>query len=169
MAMCGNCGAQNPTTAERCGGCAADLVLFVPYQPGGAPMQTMPVRRDAIITAADGKLFGLRVRDGALIWWNQVGQIEESIFEVQIHDDRVFALTSGGLLFCIEYTTGRTRWAQPTQAGEQAALTVVAGLIFVAYGDTLDCLNTHGYRLWTQMIPGIGKRRITLAIPTPYQ
>ncbi len=167
MAMCGNCGAQNPANSERCGGCGSEMMLLA-YQAGTLPAP-QPVRRDVVITAADGKLFALRVFDGSLIWWNQLGHQDESIFQVQIHDERVFALTSGGLLFCIEYQSGRTRWAQPTQPGEEAALMVVAGLIFVAYGDTLDCLNTHGYRLWSQMIPGIGKRRITLAIPTPYE
>jgi outer membrane protein assembly factor BamB len=166
MAMCGNCGAQNPATAERCGGCAAELTVAALHP---SAQQRPIMRRDAIVTAADGKLFALRVRDGMLVWWNQLGRLEEQIFEVQIHEDRVFALTSGGLLFCIEYASGRTRWTHPTQPGSEGALMVVAGLIFVAYGDTLDCLNTHGYRLWTQRVAGIGRRPITLAIPAPQQ
>jgi hypothetical protein len=167
MAMCGNCGAQNPATADRCGACAADLnplAGFVPRDDGTAT----PMRRDTIVTAAEGKLYGLRVVDGVIVWWNQLGPTEDTIFEVQIHEDRVYALTASGQIFCIDYATGRTRWAHPTEPGAEAALMIVAGLVFVAHGDTLDCFNTHGYRLWSQLVPGIGRRtRITLAIPKP--
>lgn len=186
---CPACGTVNAPTYALCTACntplreRADLpkavsaappppaptkVVSAHWQVAGGAYANIPSRGDVsgeiMVVPVRGKLVGLHVRTGEMLWWNQLTHQDHGITDLVIDRELVFATTSTQMLFCIEYLTGRTRWTAPTTS-PSAILLVDGPRIFVSHGDDVHCYNIQGYRLWRQKLPGMAMSRTGLGLP----
>ena len=133
------------------------------YAEGSTP-RPRQANRVILVLTARGKLVGLSRDSGELIWWNQLTHQDHGITDLAITEDTIFATTSTQMLFCIDYRTGATRWTAPTTSA-RAKILVDGSYVFVVHSDDVNCFNIHGYRLWSQKLPGMGMARLGIGMP----
>ncbi len=153
--------AKRRPTARQGGAYATGTLPATIPTPHGEPKD---LNRSIVIVSASGKLVGFNVRTGQMVWWTQLTYHGQDVFDFVIFGSTIFASTTGRLLFCIDYLTGRTQWTAPLFSG-QATILVDGSHLFIADGDYVCCYNLHGYQLWSQHLPGMGSSRTTIALP----
>lgn len=125
--------------------------------PRGGPAAPSPVigtteDKSILVAAVSGKLVGLDVQTGAVVWEHA---IDNGTPQLLIGQGLVLAAV-GQSLYCCEYRTGRPMWRAALSAYAPRITMILEGDQIYAFGaGVVDAFDRIGRRLWTRpILPG---------------
>lgn len=135
-----------------------------------------PAFNDGIGVAvfASGEILGFRPENGSILWTAALGTAERNDAAAEIndirarpviHEDKVFVITSGGLLSALDLKSGGTVWEREIAGINQPWLAGNALYIVSADGDLTAVETETGKILWQNRLarwkdPDVRKKRL---------
>ena len=121
--------------------------------------------RSVVVVAFGGRLFGLSVEDGAVLW--EHGGLGYGVVEVLVERDRIFVSADGRHMHCFTYPEGRRvgRIRLPGSYTGRPTMLLQDGRLFVGRGGQITCLNKDGQILWHDSMTGKGLGSVSIAFP----
>ncbi len=119
-----------------------------------------------LIVALGNRVMALDRRTGELRWETDVSTLGHAI-ELAIVDDRVFAVTSAGHVYLLDYLDGNviTRVQLPGSYRGRATLVVDRGHLFIASGGEITCVDRGAQVVWFNGLEGKGVGDAALGFP----
>lgn len=121
--------------------------------------------RSILVVGVKRNLVGLDVDTGAVVWSRELGAAGEGeVVEIAIHDGLVLAAVNKPVLYCLDYTTGKTLWTAQTSISGRASILADGERIFIGRKGTVDCFDFQGKLRWTRPLEK-GTWRLALGLP----
>lgn len=122
-----------------------------------------PPDRSLVLAVGKGALAAIDVVTGEVAWQND---FEYRCDDFVVANDRVYAVTSNGHLYCLEYRTGNPLWtAELPGASANRQLLLDGARVFIEARGQLTCVDLDGKVSWTQELKGLGQRLETFGLP----
>lgn len=109
--------------------------------------------RDILVTASNGRVFGLARKTGEVRWENELVDSGWNDVFLAMRHDTLMASSTEAFVYRIDYKTGATVWRVETKASGQAQIVIESDCITVAKGGYLECFDLEGHRLWRRAYP----------------
>ena len=122
------------------------------------------VSHPVLVLALNGRVLGLQVTDGKLLWEHQIGSHGE--VELLSTGDRIYA-TDGRNLYAFRYPDGEQLLALglPGAYFGRSTMVVEGGRLFVATRGEISCFTLEGQLLWHDGLQGRGVGSVALGFP----
>jgi len=122
------------------------------------------VGHSVLVVALSGRVLGMQVADGRVLWEQELGAPEE--VEVLIFGDRIYA-SNGRNLYVLRYPDGAQllSLALPGTYLGRATMVIEGDRLFVATRGEISCFALDGGLLWHDGLRGRGVGSIALGFP----
>ena len=118
-----------------------------------------------LIVALQGRVVGLHVETGEVLWHNELQGSGSSWVALAVNDDWVFVSASAARVFCLHRWTGETVWSAKTNGLGRATLLLDGDKVIVGKSGWVDCFRcADGAVIWSRDLQKLGKTSMALGL-----
>jgi outer membrane protein assembly factor BamB len=104
--------------------------------------------RALLVVAVEGHVCAFDTETGEPVWKNPLRGGGFGAVALEVWAERVFAVPSGKVLYCLDYRTGKTLWATELATSGRATVLVDGERVFGGRGDVVQCFDLDGRSRW---------------------